>query len=228
MIFIIIFLVIYTVSIVLIKKKFNLLISKHINVHSTKNNVLFGHGVATLQNAMDNMLALTSLVLLCAIFTSSNFILYHPIVRFLSFISIVFSSLNSLYMMSEIKHLSDGISDSIESNNFYIWYYKIGIYNLIVYLIIAIYLRFSFSNYITLLLLIVIGFLLGMGDLLQTKGINNYGDLGHKINQTYRMMVDIPINITKAIFLKKERQAFKNNLTNNLKNIIYGIKNYRK
>lgn len=226
-----VFLFLYTVSLIIIKWKFHILVRGSLNKKNHKQGKLFGHGVQTLINGINNMVALLMLIWFGFIILYINNAIgqvygLYSIFKMVWLTSMILGLPSCLYKISEIKHLDDGISTNSESDEFYIWYFKVGVYNLIIYLGLGVYAKFSSVTYVIIFLSTMLLFIMGMGDLLQTKGINKYGEKRYKMEQTFRIFIDIPINIISAIFTKEGRNDFIKNLKNNLLSIKGGITKY--
>lgn len=229
-------LLLYVFFLISTKLKFNRLLRKNMKDNNYQHVKLFGHGAQTLINGIDNLIALAVLIFLgFIILYLNNFIVQnsikigydlYSIFKLILLISTLLGLLNCLYNISEVKYLVDGISTNSESDEFYSWYFRIGINNFIVYLGLVIYANFSIITYIIIIILVILLFILGMGDVLQTKGINYYSEKAYSIKQTFRLFIDIPVQLFWACFTKEGSYYFITKLKNNLNDIKNGFKRY--
>ena len=184
-----------------------------------KNGNLYGHGVRTLANGVDNLFPINILLLLLI-----NLISLINIDERILIPVIIFSIDSSLYRISEIKHLSDGVSTDKESDKFYTYYASWGVVYLICNICVLSCLEFTVSLYILIILMILLIFILGMGDCLQLTGINDCNNKRYRQEQSFKFFTEIPVNIIECTLNKKERIKFYIRVNKNIKYIIKGIR----
>lgn len=190
--------------------------------------IVYGHGTPSLCNGIDNaniciifIMVLTIISNLIQKFENNDFNIILNLVCILAFTCTIS---NELYRFSEIKHISDGICSGAESDKFYIVYSDMGILHLIAHIIALIYFRFQWWEYAVNIIFIILIFILGMGEMLQTSGINEYGNKNYKVEQNIKFFKEIPINIIKLPFDEKRKIKFKTNFNNNMHFIISALR----
>ncbi|OED05084.1 hypothetical protein A9756_08435 [Bacillus cereus] len=180
------------------------------------------HGVRTLKNGVHNMIIWFIGICICL------FIHYLIEISLLTWsIVIGISICSSIYRVTEIKHLADGQSTSTESDKFFKLYFWSGIISCIYLIIVAYLIGLDVGYSLLTVSIILILFLLAMGDLLQTRGINE-DSKGYVLKQSMFIFINPPISVYKAIFIAEHRKIFLINVTNNIHSIFKGMMCYIK
>lgn len=178
------------------------------------------HGARTLRNGVHGMIAWLIGICLSILL---NYFIELPLLIWSIVIGIAICS--STYRITEIKHLVDGQSTSTESNRFFTLYFWTGIISCLYFTFVAYSIGLNLHYTLLTLIIIIVPFLLGMGDVLQTRGINE-DSRGYIFKQSLLIFIDLPLNILKALFIKKNRILFLQSLTNNLCIIYKGVMYY--
>lgn len=130
---------------------------------------------------------------------------------------------SSTYRFSEIKHLVDGISTNDQSHQFFIRTFFSGIFNILAVTFLLILFGINLIFFMLFLSFIIIMFLAGMADILQSKTINCYGKT-FDIKKTIKEHLDIMHNFYRLFKEDEYRRKSKETLLNNLNIIKEGIK----
>ena len=192
---------------------------------------LYNHGLKTLKNGMNNIISYICsywLMIFCiSLFDylgETRLVYFYKVFWYFWSYCIICSLSSDSYKLSEIKHLEDGISETVESDLFFIKYSLLGFIGIITNLIIIVLFDYTLIESTVMIVIWIIIFIMGMGDLLQVRGINEFGGKSKNFKEGFYMWIDIPKNILRVIFYQNYRNEFIIELKRNLVNIYRGIK----
>lgn len=199
------------------------------------NDCIYGHGARTLLNGLENIINFNHAYIVI-IFT--NIILLHFNIRIIRngtllfyipmSIFVILSLGSPLYMITEIKHLTDELviyRKNSDYDKFYKGYAAEGAVTFILYSVLVHIAQPPLAFKIIIVLWIITGYVLGMGGLLDLSGINDMGILhgNYAASQTKKMFSEWPKRIFRGLFTSKGREIFFKELRSNTKHICKSV-----
>lgn len=143
-------------------------------------------------------------------------------------IFVILSLGSPLYMVTEIKHLTDELiiyRRNLDYDKFYKGYAADGAIAFILYSVLVYIVQPPLVFKVIIILSIIVGYILGVGGLLDLSGINDMGTLhgNYVISQTQKMFTERPKRILRGFFTTEGRKIFFNELCSNTKYICKSI-----